>query len=70
MRGDAYTNTIEGAFGNMKTGMRGVYKKVSPAYLQTYLDEYSWRHNAKRHDGTLFGQLLARAAENSRPHAA
>jgi hypothetical protein len=48
--------------GNMKTGMRGVYTKVSPTYLQNYLDEYAWRHNAKREDGTLFGQLLDRAA--------
>jgi transposase-like protein len=62
VRGDVYTNTIEGAFGNMKTGMRGVYKKVSPAYLQTYLDEYAWRHNAKRDQGALFTQLLKRAA--------
>lgn len=61
MRGDAYTNTIEGAFGNMKTGMRGVYKKVSPAYLQNYLDEYAWRHNAKRAGDALFAQLLERA---------
>ena len=57
-----YTNTIEGAFGNMKTGMRGVYKKVSPRYLQSYLDEYAWRHNAKREGGPLFEQLLERAA--------
>ncbi len=62
VRGDVYTNTIEGAFGNMKTGMRGVYKKVSPAYLQNYLDEYAWRHNAKRDEGALFAQLLERAA--------
>ncbi len=60
--GDIHTNTIEGAFGNMKTGMRGVYKKVSPAYLQSYLDEYAWRHNAKRAEGALFTQLLDRAA--------
>ena len=57
------TNTIEGAFGNMKTGMRGVYKKVSPAYLQNYLDEYAWRHNAKREGHALFTQLLDRAVE-------
>jgi transposase-like protein len=61
VRGDTYTNTIEGAFGNMKTGMRGVYKKVSPHYLQSYLDEYAWRHNAKRNDEPLFEQLLQRA---------
>jgi transposase-like protein len=62
VRGDTYTNTIEGAFGNMKTGMRGAYKKVSPAYLQSYLDEYAWRHNAKRDGAALFAQLLDRAA--------
>ena len=61
VRGDVYTNTIEGAFGNMKTGMRGVYKKVSPRYLQSYVDEYAWRHNAKREHGSLFEQLLERA---------
>jgi transposase-like protein len=63
VRGDVYTNTIEGAFGNMKTGMRGVYKKVSPHYLQSYLDEYAWRHNAKRVGQPLFEQLLDRATD-------
>jgi transposase len=62
VRGDTYTNTIEGAFGNMKTGMRGVYKHVSPRYLQSYLDEYAWRHNAKREGSALFSQLVERAA--------
>ncbi len=51
----------------MKTGMRGAYKKVSPRYLQSYLDEYSWRHNAQRDRETsgapLFDQLLGRAAD-------
>lgn len=65
--GETHTNTIEGAFGNMKTGMRGAYKKVSPRYLQSYVDEYAWRHNAKREQGALFTQLLARAAEGKRP---
>lgn len=65
VEGDTHTNTIEGAFGNLKTGMRGAYKKVSPRYLQSYLDEYSWRHNAQRDRATLgplFEQLLLRAA--------
>lgn len=60
--GSTHTNTIEGAFGNMKTGMRGAYKKVSPRYLQSYLDEYAWRHNAKRDGRAMFEQLLQRAA--------
>ena len=44
-----HTNTIEGFFGNLKTGMRGAYKKVSRRYLQSYLDEYAWRYN-HRHE--------------------
>jgi transposase-like protein len=64
VEGDVHTNTIEGFFGNLKTGMRGAYKHVSPKYLQTYLDEYAWRHNPKRTGGALFRQLLARAASS------
>ncbi len=64
VRGNVYTNTIEGFFGNMKTGMRGAYKKVSRKYLQSYVDEYAWRHNARRQRGSMFDQLLARAARS------
>jgi transposase len=58
--GETHTNTIEGFFGNLKTGMRGAYKKVSLRYLQSYLDEYAFRYN-HRHDGGMFDALLARA---------
>lgn len=61
--GEIHTNTIEGFFGNLKTGMRGAYKKVSAKWLQSYLDEYTWRHNAQRKDIALFEQLLKRAAQ-------
>jgi transposase len=61
VRGDTYTNTIEGFFGNLKTGMRGAYKKVSPLYLQSYLNEYAWRYNARRDGRSMFEQLLQRA---------
>lgn len=61
--GEIHTNTIEGFFGNLKTGMRGAYKKVSAKWLQSYLDEFAWRHNAKREGTALFEQLLKRAAQ-------
>ncbi len=61
-RGTTHTNTIEGFFGKLKTGMRGAYKKVSVRWLQSYLDEFAWRQNAQRRGGSLFDQLLARAA--------
>jgi len=62
VRGDIHTNTIEGFFGNLKTGMRGAYKKVSPAYLQSYLDEYAWRYNQRNSGRSMFLSLLERAA--------
>jgi transposase len=62
VQGDVHTNTIEGFFGNLKTGMRGTYKKVSPAYLQSYLDEYAWRYNQRRSGRSLFLSLIERSA--------
>lgn len=63
VEGDIYTNTIEGFFGNLKTGMRGTYKFVSKKWLQSYLDEYAWRHN-NRHTGqrSMFHALVREAA--------
>jgi transposase len=63
VEGDIYTNTIEGFFGNLKTGMRGTYKKVSRKWLQSYLDEYAWRYNQRfRGHRSMFHLLLDRAA--------
>jgi transposase len=63
VEGDVYTNTIEGFFGNLKTGMRGAYKKVSAKWLQSYLDEYAWRHNHRRHgQRSMFHALVREAA--------
>lgn len=60
--GDVHTNTIEGFFGNLKTGMRGAYKHVSDRWIQSYLDEYAWRYNARLEPLGMFEQLLRRAA--------
>jgi transposase len=62
--GDTHTNTIEGFFGNLKTGMRGAYKGVSRKWLQSYLDEYAWRYNRRFRDHrSMFHQLLEEAAK-------
>jgi transposase len=62
VEGDVHTNTIEGFFGNLKTGMRGAYKKVSRRWLQSYLDEYAWRYNNRGNRRSMFEALLSRAA--------
>jgi transposase len=64
VEGDIHTNTIEGFFGNLKTGMRGAYKKVSRKWLQGYLNEYAWRHNNRFHgQRSMFHALVREAAK-------
>jgi transposase-like protein len=62
VRDDAYTNTVEGFFGNLKTGIRGNYKKVSHKWLQGYLNEFTWRYNHRHDRRSMFRLLLLRAA--------
>jgi len=45
VRGDAYTNTIEGYFSILKRGINGVYHHVSPQHLKRYLAEFDFRYN-------------------------
>ena len=43
--GDVHTQTIEGFWSLVKSGIRGTYHSVSAKWLQSYLDEYAWRYN-------------------------
>jgi transposase len=61
--GDTHTNTIEGFFGNLKTGIRGNYKAVSHKWLQGYLNEFTWRYNHRHDQRPMFHLLVERAAE-------
>ena len=60
--GGIYTNTVEGFFGNLKTGIRGNYKKVSHKWLQSYLNEFTWRYNHRNETESMFHLLVKRAA--------
>jgi transposase-like protein len=69
VQGDTHTNTIEGFFGNLKTGIRGNYKKVSHRWLQGYLNEFTWRYNHRNSDDSMFHLLIERAAQGASPSA-
>jgi transposase-like protein len=56
--GDVHTNTIEGFFGLLKNGIRGVYHSVSRKHLQSYLDEYAWRYNHRDDPRPMFWTIL------------
>lgn len=45
VRGDAYTNTVEGFFSVFKRGMTGIYQHCSSNHLHRYLAEFDFRYN-------------------------
>lgn len=45
VRGDDYTNTVEGFFSILKRGIYGIYQHVSEAHLHRYLCEYDFRYS-------------------------
>lgn len=60
--GDVHTQTVEGFFGLVKTGIRGTYHAVSAKWLQGYLNEFAWRYNRRHEQRSMFESLLLRAA--------
>src|SRR5258708_5191948 len=63
--GDIHTNTIEGFWSLVKRGIGGVYHAVSKKYLQSYLDEYSFRYNRRDRGNLIFTSILERVFERA-----
>ncbi len=62
MVGDIHTKTIEGFWSLIKRGIGGGYHSVSKKYLQSYLDEYSFRYNRRRAAIPMFVALIDQVA--------
>lgn len=45
VRGDIYTNTLEGYFSILKRGIGGIYQNVSAKHLKRYVGEFDFRYN-------------------------
>jgi len=60
--GDVHTNTIEGFWSLVKSGIRGTHHAVSAKWLQGYLNEYAWRYNHRDEPQAMFLTLLLRSA--------
>jgi transposase len=58
--GDIHTNTIDGFWGLVKGGLKGVYHHVSPEYLDSYVNEYSFRYNHRKDEQPMFQTFLNR----------
>jgi transposase len=64
VRGDVHTNTIEGFWSLLKRGIGGVYHSVSHKYLQTYLDEYTFRYSHRHDIDPMFLTFLRQIAKS------
>ena len=63
--GDIHTNTIEGFWSLVKRGIGGVYHSVSKKYLQTYLNEYSFRYNRRNSGQPMFVSLREQVSKKA-----
>lgn len=70
--GDVHTNTVEGFWSLIKRGIGGVYHAVSEKYLQSYLDEYTYRYNRRDQGNLLFKSILGEVSKrvSKRPASA
>lgn len=63
VRGNVYTNSIEGAFSHFKRSIIGIYHKASDKHIDRYLDMFAWRWNARKMgEGQRVNALLKSAA--------
>lgn len=63
VRGEVHTQNIDNVWSHLKRGIFGVYRIVSAKYLQAYADEYAFRYNHRKFDGTMFDVLLNQIAQ-------
>jgi transposase-like protein len=61
--GQIHTQSIEGFWSLVKRGIGGVYHQVSQKYLQSYLNEYSFRYNRRDCGNLIFHDVLALAVQ-------
>lgn len=63
VRGDAYTNTAEGYFSQLKRSIDGTHHSVSEKHLPSYLGEFDHRYNTRKmKDGERTEQAIQQAA--------
>jgi hypothetical protein len=63
--GDIHTNCVEGFWSLIKRGIGGVYHSISRKYLQSYLNEYSFRYNRRDMGNLIFKSILGEVFERA-----
>ncbi len=69
VKGDIYTNTIEGFWSLLKRGVYGIYHHVSKKHLQFYIDEFCFRYNTRGiSEAARFNLFLQRMSNRVKYH--
>ena len=63
VRGDIYTNTVEGYFSIFKRGMKGVYQHCARRHLHRYMAEFDFRYSYRVRKGFDDTQRAVKALE-------
>lgn len=58
-RGDYHTNSIEGAWSQLKRTIKGTHIHVSVEHLQKYVDEVAFRYRYRHEQKTMFETILS-----------
>jgi transposase-like protein len=66
VRGDVYTNTVEGFFSILKRGLYGTYQHVSEHHLHRYLNEFDFRYNNREALGIDDASRAGYAVQNAK----
>jgi transposase len=53
-----YTQNVENLWSHLKRGIRGVYRHVSPKYLQAYANEFAFRYSHRNDYKAMFWSIL------------
>lgn len=64
VRGNVYTNTIEGFWSILKRGIIGIYHFTSKQHLQRYVNEFAFRYNTRNYTESGRFNLLLRNTEH------
>lgn len=64
VKGKIHTNTIDGFWGRLKSGIEGNYRVLSRKYLPFYLAEWSYKYN-RRNDNELQFEAFMKDAMSS-----
>jgi len=63
VRGNVYTNSVEGFFAILKRGIFGTFHHISEAHLGRYLNEFDFRYNHRIKLGFTDGERAALAVK-------